>query len=58
MSVVESHEFFRDEGHWLMSLLAAIQARMRMLPPDSTVERIRRKVAAGIASRAVESKAA
>jgi len=58
MTVIENHELFVDEGRWLRLLLAGIQARLRMLPPESAVERIRQKVAIGITSQAVESKAA
>jgi hypothetical protein len=58
MSKLESQDLFVDDGHWLRLLLASIQARVRMLPPESTVERIRQKVAVGVASQAVESKAA
>jgi len=58
MTAMESRELFVDEDRWLRLLLAGIQARLRMLPPESTVERIRQKVVAGMASEAVESKAA
>ncbi|MGB6838056.1 MAG: hypothetical protein WBF66_10195 [Dehalococcoidia bacterium] len=58
MSKLESQDLFVDEGHWLRLLLAGIQARLRMLPPESTLERIRQKVAAGMANQTVESKAA
>jgi hypothetical protein len=58
MTTIDSQELFVDEGHWLRLLLAAIQARVRMLPPEGTVERIRQKVELGMASRSVESKAA
>lgn len=58
MTAIESRELFVDEGHWLRLLLAGIQARLRMLPPESTLERIRQKVAAGMASQTVGAKAA
>jgi hypothetical protein len=58
MTAIESQELFVDDGRWLRLLLAAVQARVRMLPSEGTVERIRQKVAVGMASRSVESKAA
>lgn len=58
MTAMESRELFMDEGHWLKLLLAGIQARLRMLPPESTVERIRQKLAAAMASQSVGTKAA
>lgn len=58
MTVLRDYELFADEGQWLRQLLADAQARMQLVPPEGAVERIRRRLEAGMAVKAVEVKAA
>lgn len=58
MTILRNYELFADEGHWLRELLADVQARMQLMPPESAVERIRRRLETGMAVKAAAARAA
>lgn len=58
MPVLRNYELFTDEGQWLRERLADVQARMQLLPPESAVERVRRRLEAEMAVKAAEAKVA
>jgi hypothetical protein len=58
MTVLREYELFTDEGQWLRALLVDVQARMQLLPPESAVERIRRRLEAEITVKVAGIRAA
>jgi hypothetical protein len=58
MTVLRNYELFADEGQWLRALLVDVQARMELVPPESAVERIRRRLEAEMAVKVAGVRAA
>jgi hypothetical protein len=58
MSLVRKEELFADEGRWLRRLLADVSAHVRLLPPQSAVDRMRRRLEASMAGTAAGARAA
>ena len=58
MTVLSDYGLFTDEGQWLRALLVDVQARMQLMPPESAVQRIRRRLEAEMAVKVAGVKAA